>query len=110
MTCRVLFGGMSSAGKSTLVCSLYEILDRWGVDVSSHELDIWSDTHDCILGYKPWEQRRKRGGPAGDALHPEFVEAVRRFREDDKDVILGDLPGRQNPSWWSIARGGRMPE
>ena len=99
MSCRILFGGMSSAGKSTLACSAYEILTRRGFSVGLHELDIWSDTHDYILGRKPWEQRHKRGGPSGDDLHPEFVTAVERFRADDSAVVIGDLPGRDNPSW-----------
>ena len=99
MSCRILFGGMSTAGKSTLACSVYEVLIRRGLNVGLHELDIWSDTHDCILGAKPWEQRNKRGGPSGDDLHPEFAVAVERFRADDSAVVIGDLPGRRNPSW-----------
>lgn len=99
MSCRILFGGMSSAGKSTLACSVYEILTRRGLDVGLHELDIWSDTHDCILGKKPWEQRNKRGGPSGDDLHPEFAVAVGEFQADDSTIVIGDLPGRRNPSW-----------
>lgn len=101
MSCRILFGGMPSAGKSTLVCSVYEVLTRRGLAVGLHELDIWSDTHDCILGRKPWEQRAKRGGSSKeqDDLHPEFATAVERFRADPAEVVIGDLPGCSNGSW-----------
>lgn len=104
MTYRILFGGMSSAGKSTLVCSVYDVLDSRGIAVDIHELDIWSDTHDCILEYKAWSRRRKRGGPAGDDLHPEFAAAISRFTAPtEAKIVLGDLPGRRNPSWDAAA-------
>jgi hypothetical protein len=105
MSCRVIFGGMPSAGKSTLVCSLGEILRRRGHDVALHELDIWSDTHACILGEKPWEERAKRGGNSKeqDDLHPEFAAAVERFRTDPAQIVFGDLPGCTNESWHTVA-------
>lgn len=103
MSCRIIFGGISNSGKSTLVCSVFELLRQWDLDIARHELDVWSDTHECILGYKPWSERRKRGGPEGDHLHTEFAAEVGRFRTATQDIVLGDLPGRRNPSWETVA-------
>lgn len=113
MALRILFGGISSAGKSTLACSVYQWMRVQGVDVGLYELDVWSDTHDCILGCKPWSERDNRSGPAGNYLHHEFAERVTRFRGASNDLVLGDLPGRRNPSWETVsgsADGGIIVE
>lgn len=94
MSTRVLFGGMVSSGKSTLVCSLYRLLGTWGVDVSLHEIDVWSDTHACILGEKPWDQRNNTKDNSPE-MHRRFQAKVEEFRSDSADLVLGDMPGRE---------------
>ncbi len=95
MTTRVLFAGMDGAGKSTLACSVYAVLKSWSIDVGLHELDVWSDTHDPILGRKPWGERNKRGNDVRNYLADEFAGAVDRFVTDERHrLIIGDLHGR----------------
>ncbi len=106
MGTRILFGGMISSGKSTLVCSVYELLRSRGFDPSLHEIDVWSDTHDCILGRKDWSQRNKRTPRDDDEIHAEFRERVAAFADDPTDIALGDMPGReQNRSFPLIPMG-----
>ena len=60
-TVRMLIGGQHASGKSTLAVTLYRILsEQHGLSVGLHELDIHSDTHDPLLGRKPWSARTKR--------------------------------------------------
>lgn len=95
MTTRVLFAGMDGAGKSTLACSVYAVLKSWSIDVGLHELDVWSDTHDPILGRKPWGERNKRGNDVRNYLADEFAAGIGRFMTDDSHrLLLGDLHGR----------------
>jgi hypothetical protein len=62
-----------------------------GVSVGIHELDVYSDTHACILGLKSWYDRRKR---AEAEFNPTIKERVREFADDQHDIVIGDLPGR----------------
>lgn len=87
---RVLIGGMDGAGKSTLSCSLYLALKERGVHVSLHEIDPWSDTHDPILGRKPWSDRNKRA----EVPDHEYLERVEEFKNDNADIVIGDMQGR----------------
>lgn len=57
---KVLIGGFDNAGKSTLACSLYKAINEQGVRSSLYELDLWSDTHEAILGKKRWDERNKQ--------------------------------------------------
>lgn len=91
---RILIGSMDGAGKSTLSCSLYLHLAGRGTDVSLHEIDPWSDTHDPILGRKSWSQRQKRTNVSLE-LYGQYVD---RFASDTSQIVLGDMQGRaQNP-------------
>ncbi len=95
----VLFAGMRGAGKSTLCVSVAQALQARdpGVDIGLHELDIWSDTHACIRGDKPWEQRNKRGHThPGEELIDEYLEALAAYAADRSPLVLGDMPGRPN--------------
>ena len=95
----VLFAGMRGSGKSTAcVSTTLALRKRYpGFTVGLHELDIWSDTHPCILGEKPWGQRNKRGHThPGDELIEEYLAALEVFAADDSTIVLGDLPGRPN--------------
>lgn len=87
---RFLIGGIDGAGKSTLSCSLYLALKEQGINVSLHEIDPWSDTHDPILGNKPWSQRQKRSVIPAE----EYREYVDRFKNDRASIVLGDMQGR----------------
>lgn len=105
---RILIGGMNGAGKSTLACSLYLALRELTSDVTLHEVDPWSDTHDCILGHKPWSERNKRGNFVRNHLASEFAERAAAFAADDASIVLGDLHGRwQLPDfeYWEPLRG-----
>lgn len=94
MTVRILFGGLVSSGKSTIACSVYDYLDKLGEDVSIHELDVWSDTHPCIFGEKPWSQRN---GTKDDSqkMHDRFLARIDEYRHDDARIVIGDMPGRE---------------
>lgn len=88
---RFLIGGMDGAGKSTLSCSVYTALKEQGHQVSLHELDPWSDTHEPILGKKGWESRRKR---SGQDLGHELAARIEDFTRDPSEIVIGDLMGR----------------
>lgn len=95
----VLFAGMRGAGKSTLCISVAQALHARdpGLSVGLYELDIWSDTHACIRGDKPWEQRNKRGHTyPGEELIQEYLESLAAFATDGSELVLGDMPGRPN--------------
>jgi hypothetical protein len=90
---------MRGAGKSTLCISVAKALEARdpSLSVGIHELDIWSDTHPCILGEKPWEQRNKRGSShPGEELIDEYRAAIAAYAADGSRIVLGDLPGRAN--------------
>ncbi len=87
---RIVFGGPPNCGKSTLAVSLYAQMRRRGMSVGLHEIDVYSDTHDCILGKKPWGERRKRRFCRFDRIiRPRILE----YASDTSDIVLGDLPG-----------------
>ena len=94
MSVRILFGGMVSSGKSTIACSVYDYLEKLGEDISLHELDVWSDTHRCILGEKPWSERQNTKDDS-DSMHRWFFERIDEFLADDADIVIGDMPGRE---------------
>lgn len=91
MSTHIIIGGPVNCGKSTLAVSLYRQLQILGVSVGIHELDVYSDTHPCILGQKPWYERRKR---AEAEFNPTIKERIREYADDQRDVVIGDLPGR----------------
>ena len=88
---RIVFGGPSNSGKSTLVASLYLELCRKNADVGLHEIDVYSDTLQCILGTKPWEKRRKR---VKAWYIPTIKRRIDEFASDSHALVLGDLPGK----------------
>jgi len=94
---RVTIGGPANSGKSTFAVSLSIALSNMGVDSGLHEIDVYSDTHQCIRGDKPWSARQKRVHfPNGDLGDVEQV--VERYRRDERTIVLGDLPGNiHNP-------------
>ncbi len=102
---RILFGGMVSSGKSTLICSLYQLLETWGEDVSLHEIDVWSDTHACILGEKSWEQRHNTRDNSPE-IHTRFQRNVELFAADPAEIVLGDLPGREANDSFPLLKPG----
>jgi len=61
------------------------------VSVGLHEVDVYSDTHACLLGQKPWIKRRKK---TKAWLDPTILRRVEEFRSDDHDWVIGDLPGK----------------
>lgn len=91
MPVRVVIGGPRGSGKSTLVASLFSQLQRDGVNVSVHEIDVYSDTINCILGRKLWADRRKRVKAWFD---PTIKRRIHEFSSDEHDLVLGDLPGK----------------
>ncbi len=104
MPMRLLFAGMNGSGKSTLACSVYVWLRCQGVaSISLHEIDVWSDTHACILGNKDWAERNKRGSDQENWLADEFAAAILDFASDNSQLVLGDLQGRwqlPTPEYW----------
>jgi hypothetical protein len=96
MPTRIVVGGQRGCGKSTLTVSLFRHLEARQLDIGLHEIDVYSDTHACILGEKPWEQRIRK-------KHAWFNPTIRRrigeFSADKREIVLGDLPGKvTNPS------------
>lgn len=90
MALRVLIGGPVNSGKSTLACSLYVALSMQGVPSSLVELDIWSDTHTCILGERPWRLRKKKISFSSHKLKL----MSKKFLKSSETVVIGDLPGK----------------
>lgn len=91
---RIVIGGPMNCGKSTLAASIFCRLRSIGVSVGLYEIDVFSDTIPCILGIKPWEQRRKR--ESGNWDDPLIDERLNAFSEDKSFIVLGDLPGRRD--------------
>jgi len=91
MSTHIVIGGPCNCGKSTLAVSLYKQLQALGVSVGIHEIDVYSDSHHCILGLKPWDRRRKR---AHAEYNPTIKKRVQEFTDDQRDIVIGDLPGR----------------
>jgi hypothetical protein len=92
---RVVIGGQPNCGKSTLAVSLQKTFEViFGQCVGLHELDVYSDTHECISGLKSWSRREKYN----PRLQPHIDEctvvtaAVKNFIEDASSFVLGDLP------------------
>lgn len=88
---RVVIGGVSNCGTSTLAASVFRQLEELGVSVSLYEIDTFSDTIPCILGVKPWSERKKR--PWGNWSDPEIYKRLKEFSEDEHGLVIGDLPG-----------------
>lgn len=103
---RLVIGGPANSGKSTLAASLALALTRHVPRrVGLYELDPYSDTHECILGKKPWSQRHKDYHPSYEKIQATNLA----FREDDADFVIGDLPGAiQNPILPELARGATV--
>lgn len=102
---RVVIGGPANSGKSTLAVSLLTAIENLGIETGLHEIDVYSDTHECILGSKTWAERKKRVsfGP-GEELDC-IKKVLKSFQEDRRRIVLGDLPGNlQNPYIRSMAR------
>lgn len=91
MPTRIVIGGPANCGKSTLTASLYRQLQNLGVSVGIHELDVYSDTHSCILGLKPWEKRKKRKRAW---FNPTISRQILGFANDEREIVIGDLPGK----------------
>ncbi len=92
MTIRILFAGLDNAGKSTFVCSLAVYLRLQGYKVGLHEIDPWSDSHEPILGLKPWSERAKK--QFGEVTNEDYAQRVQGYVSDDAQFVLGDLHGR----------------
>jgi len=99
MNTKIVIGGPKGSGKSTLITSIFSYLLSSQVETSIHEIDVFSDTHDCLLGKKDWSQRKKVPTLVGATEETkkqvdEIVnERVSRFYLDRSDIVLGDLPG-----------------
>lgn len=88
---RVVIGGPRGSGKSTVSASTYVALKEKGGSVGIHEIDVYSDSLLCILGAKPWAQRKKRKWAWFD---PTIKKRIAEYEEDTHDIVLGDLPGK----------------
>lgn len=88
---RVLFGGSSGSGKSTLATSIFCYLRSIKKSVALYELDTFSDTHQCLLGRKPWSKRKKRESGLKDPL---LLETKSMFLQDNHNLVIGDLMGK----------------
>lgn len=91
MPMRIVVGGPRGCGKSTLVASLFSHLEATGANVGVHEIDVYSDTINCILERKPWTERKKRVKAWFD---PTIKRRIGEFADDGHDLVLGDLPGK----------------
>ena len=91
MPMRIVVGGPRGCGKSTLVASMFSHLEATGANVGVHEIDVYSDTINCILGRKPWTERRKRVKAWFD---PTIKRRIGEFVADQSRLVLGDLPGK----------------
>ena len=91
MPWHVVVGGPANCGKSTLVASAYSLLHNNGESVGLHEIDVYSDTIHCILGHKPWTERRKR---KQCHFNPTIKRRIDEFACDSAELVLGDLPGK----------------
>lgn len=91
MSSHVVIGGQRGSGKSTLSASLYEMLVSMRMSVGIHEVDVYSDTIPCILGWKPWSERQKRKWAWFD---PTIKKRIWEFSSDPSEIVLGDLPGK----------------
>ena len=87
----IVVGGTRNCGKSTLAASLYVQFKGTGESVGLYEVDTFSDTIPCILGIKPWSERKKR--PHGNWNDPLIDVRIREFASDRSELVLGDLPG-----------------
>ena len=91
MPMRIVIGGPRGCGKSTLVASMFSHLESTGANVGVHEIDVYSDTINCILGRKPWTERKKRVKVWFD---PTIKRRIGEFVADQSRLVLGDLPGK----------------
>ncbi len=91
MSHRIVVGGTTNCGKSTLAASIFRQLETSGERIGIYEIDTFSDTLPCILGVKPWSERKKR--PAGNWKDPLIDVRLKEFADDPHQVVLGDLPG-----------------
>ena len=91
MPMRIVVGGPRGCGKSTLVASMFSHLEATGANVGVHEIDVYSDTINCILGRKPWTERKKRVKAWFD---PTIKRRIGEFVADQSRLVLGDLPGK----------------
>ncbi len=88
---RVVLGGPQGSGKSTVSASVYLALKEKGVSIGIHEIDVYSDSLNCILGKKPWTERKKRKWAWFD---PTIKRRIAEYVNDRHDIVLGDLPGK----------------
>src|SRR3990167_7697026 len=91
MPMRIVVGGPRGCGKSTLVASMFSHLEATCANVGVHEIDVYSDTINCILGRKPWTERKKRVKAWFD---PTIKRRIGEFVADQSRLVLGDLPGK----------------
>lgn len=91
MSTHLVVGGERGSGKSTLTVSLFTQLTQLGVAVGLHEIDVYSDTHSCILRKKPWEKRIKKKHAW---FRPTIYRRIQEYANDQRTIVLGDLPGK----------------
>lgn len=88
---RIVLGGPQGSGKSTVSASVYVALKEQGILTGIHEIDVYSDSLNCILGKKPWAMRKKRTKAWFD---PTIKKRIAEYADDQSDIVLGDLPGK----------------
>ena len=91
MPIRIVIGGVPNCGKSTITASLYIELQKRGINISVHELDVFENTLPCILGNETWEERAQV--KSGNWTDPCINIAINTFNNDAHQFVLGDLPG-----------------
>lgn len=88
---RVVLGGPQGSGKTTVSASVYVALKERGVSIGIHEIDVYSDSLLCVLGKKPWTERKKRKWAWFD---PTIKNRITEYESDPSEIVLGDLPGK----------------
>lgn len=94
MTRRLLVGGPSNSGKSTLVLSLVRHFEEsLGMSAEAIELDLWSNSYPAFAGKVPFDGRAKRFDLRWQ-WQPPLDERIAAFNGSTKDVVFGDMPGK----------------
>jgi vacuolar-type H+-ATPase subunit F/Vma7 len=100
---RIVIGGPSNSGKSTLAENLARALRSLGVDAYAEDLDLASPTLEFIRGSKGWEQRQ---GFKKEWTAELAEKAAAMFEEASAKhaVVIGDAPGKISNESKAIAK------
>lgn len=102
---RIVIGGPSNSGKSTLAPVLRESLNLIGIHTYHHDYDPFSPTRDYVLKKISDKERINR---KSTITEKEASEKAKEFCNlgSDYDLVIGDLPGTTNPTTSILATGG----